>query len=204
MSDSPTTRPSLLVRIRNARDGPAWSEFVRLYAPLVYGFARRYGLQDADAADVTQEVFRAVMAAAGKLDYDPQRGSFRGWLFTVARNTLRNYLASRQRLGRGSGDTAVQELLAQQPAPEGEDSAFWDRAHERRLFAWAADRVRSEVHASTWKAFWQTAVEGQGPQQVARELGMTVANVYLARSRVMARLKTHVQQWRDEEPGGSP
>ena len=83
MTNPPTTRPSLLVRIRDARDAEAWREFVRLYSPLVYRFARRKGLQDADAADVTQDVMRAVMSSVRRLDYDPDRGSFRGWLFTL-------------------------------------------------------------------------------------------------------------------------
>jgi RNA polymerase sigma-70 factor (ECF subfamily) len=197
MGDSPATRPSLLVGIRDARDGPAWAQFVEVYAPLVYGFARKHELQDADAADLTQEVLRAVAGAAGDFAYDPERGSFRGWLFTLIRNTLRNFLASAQRRGRGSGDTAMHDMLAQQPAPK-EESDFWEREHERRLFAWAAERVRREVHATTWDAFWQTAVEGKDPREVAEQVGMTVANVYLAKSRVMARLKANVQQWRDE------
>jgi RNA polymerase sigma-70 factor (ECF subfamily) len=86
MADSPTTRPSLLVRIRDPQDSQAWTQFVEVYAPLVYGFARKHGLQDADAADVTQDVLRAVAGAAGRLEYDPQRGSFRGWLLTIVRN----------------------------------------------------------------------------------------------------------------------
>src|SRR6516225_4147415 len=86
MADSPNTRPSLLVRIRNAEDSQAWSQFVALYAPLVYGYARKRGMQDADAADLMQDVLRAVAGAAGRLEYDPLRGSFRGWLFTIVRN----------------------------------------------------------------------------------------------------------------------
>src|SRR5437867_340080 len=114
MADSPATRASLLVRIRDPRDGVAWSQFVDLYAPLVYAFARKQGLQDADAADLTQDVLRSVAGAVGELVYDPKRGSFRGWLFTVARNKLRNFLAAQKRQVRGSGDTGVNESLAQQ------------------------------------------------------------------------------------------
>src|SRR5207245_5257494 len=113
MTESPITRPSLLVRLRDARDELAWSQFVEIYAPLVYGFARKHGLQDADAADVTQDVLRSVAGAAKKLEYDPQRGSFRGWLFTVVRNRLRDFWAvqGRQALGSG-GPSAVQRLQA--------------------------------------------------------------------------------------------
>src|SRR5579864_7281761 len=115
MPDSPTTRPSLLVRLRDPRDGVAWQEFVDLYAPLVYGWARRKGLQDADAADVTQEVFRGMAGAVANLEYDASRGAFRGWLFTVTRNKIRDFLASRQARERGSGATTMMQFLEEQP-----------------------------------------------------------------------------------------
>src|SRR5437588_5372019 len=107
MGDAPLTRPSLLVRLHDARDGQAWGQCVDVYAPLVYGFARKHGLQDADAADLTQEVLRAVAGAVGRLEYDPARGSFRGWLFTVVRNKLRNFLDARRRQEQGQGDSAA-------------------------------------------------------------------------------------------------
>src|SRR5437763_1051653 len=108
MGETPVTRPSLLVRIRDSRDREAWSQFVDVYAPLVYGFARKRGLQDADAADLSQDVLRAVAGAAARFEYDPERGSFRGWLLTVVRNKLRNFLAARARHHQGSGDTSAQ------------------------------------------------------------------------------------------------
>jgi len=97
MAESVTTRPSLLARIKDARDRQAWAEFVEIYAPMVYGFARNQGLQDADAADLTQEVLSAVARSAPRLEYDPARGTFRGWLFTVVRNELRDFAAARGR-----------------------------------------------------------------------------------------------------------
>jgi len=84
MNDSHMTRPSLLVRIRDLKDGQAWSQFVKIYSPLIYRYARRCGLQDADAADVTQEVLRKVSRSIGQFEYDRQKGSFRGWLISVA------------------------------------------------------------------------------------------------------------------------
>jgi RNA polymerase sigma factor (sigma-70 family) len=194
MADTPKTRLSLLVRIRDSQDAPAWTEFVDVYAPLIHGFVCKQGLQDADAADLTQEVLRAVARTIKRLDYDPDRGSFRAWLFTVVRNKLRNFLASRKRQCRGSGDSEVQELLQQHPAPEEDQAALWEREYERRQFAWAAERVRGEVQESTWQAFRRTAIDGQSGQEVAGFLGMSVAAVYLAKSRVMARLKEHIKQ----------
>src|SRR5689334_17260768 len=127
MGDSPLTRPSLLVRIRDPRDNQAWSQFVEIYAPLIYGFARKHGLQDADAADLTQEVLRAVAQTIRGLDYDPNRGSFRGWLFTVVRNKLRNFVSRRRSYDQGTGDTDAQNLLKEQPAPESDQAALWDQ-----------------------------------------------------------------------------
>src|ERR671936_1315111 len=102
MPEPPTTRASLLVRIRDPHDTEAWRQFVQLYASVVYGYARKRGLQDADAADLMQEVFRAVASAAGRLDYDPKRGTFRGWLYTVTRNKLYTFLDGQRRHTRGT------------------------------------------------------------------------------------------------------
>jgi RNA polymerase sigma factor (sigma-70 family) len=193
MADAPLTRPSLLVRIRDAQDGQAWAQFVEVYAPLVYGFARERGLQDADAADLTQDVLRAVARSVGRLEYDPARGSFRGWLFTVARNKLRNFISARKRQAVGSGDTGVQHLLEQQPSGEDAEAALWDQEYERRLFDWAAEQVRGGFQDATWQAFWQTAVEGKGAKEVAAALGVSVGAVYIAKSRVLARLREQIE-----------
>jgi RNA polymerase sigma-70 factor (ECF subfamily) len=198
MADSVITRPSLLLRIRDVADRQAWSEFVRIYAPLVYGFARKQGLQSADAADLTQEALRSVASVAGRFEYDSQRGTFRGWLFTLVRNRLRNFLASSRRR-RGAVGNMEQQALEAIPAREEEDAAeLWDREYERRLFDWAAERVRQDCREQTWQAFWLTAVEGQSGQEVANALGMTPAAVYLAKRRVMDRLREYLQPLQDE------
>lgn len=93
---APSTRPSLLVRLRDRRDGEAWVQFVDLYAPVVYRFARKFGLQDADAADLTQEVLTAVSSGAGRLEYEPERALFRTWLYRVASNQLGKFMRRRK------------------------------------------------------------------------------------------------------------
>jgi RNA polymerase sigma-70 factor (ECF subfamily) len=191
MSHLPTTRASLLVRLRDAGDAEAWRQFVQIYAPVVYAYARRRQLQDADAADLTQEVLRSVARTARALDYDPGRGSFRSWLFTVARNKLIDF---RERLSRGQGEggTSAHERLEQQPARD--DEALWDEEFRRHVFALAAEQVRVEFAESTWQAFWQAAVDGRKPQEIAAELGLSVGAVYIAKSRVVARLKERVRE----------
>ena len=107
MDEPPSTRASLLVRLRDPRDERAWSEFVDIYNPLVYRLARRRGLQHADVINLAQEVYRAVASAIDRFDTDPARGAFRSWLSRIARNLTINALAARDRQVRGTGATAV-------------------------------------------------------------------------------------------------
>ena len=193
MNESQLTRPSLLIRVRDARDGPTWLQFVQIYSPLVYRYARRRGLQDSDAADVTQDVLQTVARTIGRFDYDRQKGTFRSWLMSVARTRLCDFVDRRGRQVSGSGDTRFQKTLEQQPA--GDDEADrWERDYRKCLFDWAAEQVRGEFQDSTWQAFWQTNIDGKDTKEVARSLGMTVGAVYIARSRVLARLKKQIEQ----------
>jgi RNA polymerase sigma-70 factor (ECF subfamily) len=200
MVEAPLTSASLLVRIRDGRDQQAWQQFVQLYAPVVYGFARKRGLQDADAADVMQDVLRSVARAAAQLDYDPSRGSFRGWLYTVARNKIINFLeSSRHNAGRGIGGTDAHQRLESVADTEWAFAESWDEEYERNLAALAMQRVQGEVQPATWQAFWQTAVEGKHAREAGAALGMSAGAVYVARSRVLARLKEEVGRLREAE-----
>jgi RNA polymerase sigma-70 factor (ECF subfamily) len=193
MDEIPDTRASLLARLRDPQDERAWREFWEIYEPLVYRLARRKGFQDADAAELTQEVFVAVASAIARWEPDPARGSFRGWLFRIARNLMINLLAKNRRHARGTGDSNIKNLLEEQPAANGEDSSLFDQEYRRQTFLWAAGQVRGEFQERTWQAFWLTGVEGTDVREVAEQLGMSVGAVYVARSRVMARLRETVQ-----------
>jgi RNA polymerase sigma factor (sigma-70 family) len=192
----PRTRPSLLVRLKAPRDERAWVKFVEIYEPLIARLARRAGLQEADANDLTQEVFCAVTGAIEKWDPNPARGSFRSWLSRITRNLIVNLLAARRRqtASYGTGGTDMVALLEAQPTPDGEDSALFDAEYRRRVFTWAAGRIRGNFHETTWQAFWRTGVEGHDVHSVAVSLGLTPGAVYVARSRVMARLRQEIEQ----------
>src|SRR5438270_2997824 len=138
----PTTRRSLVLRLRNLDDEAAWAEFVDVYEPLIVRLARRKGLQDADARDLCQDVFRAVADAIDRWDPDPAKGRFRAWLFRIARNLVVNFLARQGRHARGSGRTSVQELLEAQPAADARADAEFAAEFHRRAFQWAAGRVK--------------------------------------------------------------
>ena len=153
MDESPATRPSLLARIRDPSDSRAWEEFLEIYDPLVRRLARLKGFQDADAADLAQEVFRAVASAIDRWDPDPALGTFRGWLFRISRNLMVNFLIARDRHPRGSGDSDMRLLLEAQAAPDGAESVLFDEEYRRRVFRWAADHVRPEFRDATWQAF---------------------------------------------------
>jgi len=190
----PTTRRSLVLRLRNAHDEAAWAAFVEIYEPLIYRLARNKGLQDADAQDLCQEVFRAVAGAIERWDPDPAKGKFRAWLFRIARNLLVNFLAGQRRSVRGSGSTSVQEMLEAAPARDAQAEAEFQAEFQRRAFRWAAAQVRTEFADSTWQAFWRTGVENRPIAGVAKELGLSVGAVYIARSRVLARLRERVEE----------
>lgn len=193
MNSIPPTQPTLLVRIRDAHDQEAWGRFVDLYAPLIYGFLRKRGLQDADAADLTQDVLRSVASAAQRLEYDERRGLFRSWLFTIVQNRLTDHWRRESVRERGTGDTGAHQQLQELPQVGGDQTAEWDAEYQRQLFQYAANVVKPDFSEATWQAFWLTAVEGRPGKEVAENLGLTAAAVYLAKGRVMTRLKEQVR-----------
>ena len=140
----------------------SWQEFWRLYDPVVYRMARRFGLQDADARDLTQDVMTAVMDAIQRWEPDEERGRFRTWLSAVVRNKTISAMRRRRPGTHGTGDTAMLRQLAAVPAKE----AFDDEVR-RAAFHQAADMVRTQVQPATWNAFWQTSVLGQSLEDVA-------------------------------------
>ena len=201
MAEPPLTRVTLLARIRDGRDADAWSEFVQLYGPVVYRFARNRGLQDADAADLMQDVLRSVARNAHRMEYDPKRGTFRGWLYTVTRNKIYNFLSAQRNRPRGTGDTDAHERLDATPAREDDRNpdAEWEKEYQRRISARALERVKGEFQSTTWQAFWETAVEGKPAAEVGASLKMTAGAVYVAKSRVLARLRDEVKTLMDDE-----
>jgi RNA polymerase sigma-70 factor (ECF subfamily) len=197
-NEAPITRASLLIQIRDGTNQAAWQEFVDLYGSVIYGFARKRGLQDADAADLMQDVLRSVSSAIGRLDYDRKHGTFRGWLFTITRNKVFNFLSARRIRPMASGDSATNQLLAEEPAAaDGADT--WELEYQRRLASLAMERVKSEFQNNTWQAFWLTAVEGLAAAEVAKRVGISPGAIYVAKSRVLARLKDEVEAMRQQE-----
>jgi RNA polymerase sigma factor (sigma-70 family) len=196
MNDSPETRHTLLARLHSGRDEQAWREFVMIYQPLIYRLIRSRGLQDADAQELTQDALIAVARAIEQGTPDFHGGSFRAWLSCIARNMMINYLTRRRPGQHGGGGSDFHRLLAEQPAKDEEQATVFDLEHKREVFRWAAEQVRDSFQPATWQAFWRTSVDEEPIDEAARSLGLSVGSVYAARSRVMAKLKQVVDEWR--------
>lgn len=199
VDDSPLTRASLLVQLRDGANHGAWREFMQLYGPVVYGFARKRGLQDADAADLMQDVMRSVATSIGRLDYDRNQGTFRGWLFTITRNKVFNFLSARRIRPQSAGDTSTNRILDNHPDDTADGSETWETEYQRRVAALAMERVKGEFQEATWRAFWLTAVDGVAAAEAAKEVGISTGAIYVAKSRVLARLKAEVESMRRQE-----
>ena len=199
MPSSPETRPSLVVRLRNARDEAAWAEFLAIYEPLILRLLNKHGLQESDARDVCQQVLAAVARDIEQWKPDGAAASFRRWLFQIARNRVVKFL-SRQRPGTiAAGGTDALESLAAQPDPREALSDDFENEYRQQLLLCAAGQIRVEFRETTWQAFWQTCIDGRPVATVADELGMTTGSVYVARSRIMARLRTRVGELQADE-----
>ena len=178
-------------RIRQ-HDSVAWSRFAKLYTPLVYGWTRKAGLQDSDAADVTQEVFTVV---ASRIDvYDDRRkgASFRGWLWGITRNKHLEFHRRKLSEARGAGGTDAQqriETLASAEFPEEPPDSQNVPALARR----ALDLIKSDFTEQTWEVFWRVAMVGDKPADIAAELGISVGSVYTAKSRVLTHLRRELE-----------
>lgn len=186
----PSTSSSLLVQLREAADGAAWRTFVDLYTPLVYGYARRRGLQDADAQDVVQFVFGQVCQTIRSFDYDRDRGRFRNWLGVLTSRAIGRQLRKAARPGQGPGlgaDDATLEALAGDVEPE------WIDEFNLQVCRIAMERIRPDFDPLVWRAFELTWVKGQEPKQVSRTVQKPAAWVYKAKFKVLERLRDEVQ-----------
>lgn len=200
--DGLKTSQTLLLRMREPSDDGAWSEFARLYTPLLRKFALLRGVDSQDVDDLVQEVLKTVSQAIRDFEYDAARGTFRSWLFIVTRSKVARHFKKQSRLTCGSGSETVRLMLEAQPAPEEEKD--WDLEYRRRMFAWASEIVQKEVAEKTWRAFWMMTVEEKTTADTAKELGMTAGAVYVAKSRVIARMRERIASVAGEHLDGKP
>lgn len=193
MRDFPETSHSLIARVKDLADGAAWAEFLGIYRPVVYRMARKRGMQDADAQDVTQRVFLSVSQAIDGWEPAPNGPPFRAWLVTVTRNAITKALA-RSRPDVGAGGSSVAELLNEVLADDPQTTAEFVLESRREALRWASEQIRAEFSETTWNLFWQTAVQGHSVADVATATGRSPGAIYMARFHVLQRLKQKVQE----------
>lgn len=176
-----TTPVSLLQRLQTSATSSDWERFVQLYTPLLYYWIRRQGFVREDAAELVQEVMLALIVQLPTFRYDPSR-SFSAWLKTVAGNKCRD---ARRRLALRKQGALPGDL----PSEGDEIEQLAEQEYQRRLAQEALQILQAEFEPGTWRAFWGMAVESRSARDVAAELGMTVNAVYVAKSRVLRRLR---------------
>lgn len=196
----PETRETLIRRLPNAADVEAWDVFMEIYQPLLFRLARGRGMQVADAEDFVQEVLTAVARSVDRWISDEDRGSFRAWLFRIARNLAVNFLTRPKHKRLGSGDSQIARLLEEQSARAGDSSALFLKEYRRELFRWAAVQVREQVSERQWMVFWLTSVEDRAIVDVATEFGMSIGSIYVARSRITKRIREVIRKYEEQTP----
>lgn len=194
----PPTRASLLIRLRDVRDAAAWELFVESYGPLITRYCRRHGLQDADAVDVSQDVLTKFVQAVRTFEYQPARGRFRDWLGALVRSRLAEFFARRGRAAVGVGEDSGAGRLNQCPA--GTVPAEWPVQFHDHLLRLAMERARCDFEPQNWRAFELAWIENRPVAEVARILSITVSTVYVAKFRVLERLRKEVLMLAEDMP----
>ncbi len=191
LNSDPATRASLLVRLRNSRDEEAWSEFSSVYEPVIYRMAQRRGMQDADAREIVQEVLMSVATAIDRFDVQAV-GSFRGWLSQITRNAtidrLRKLTALHETIDASGAVRRLDEQVGNEHAADTLLEEF-ETDRRKQLFRWAASQVRHRTGEVNWMAFWKTSVDGRSVAEVATELKISEGAVYVARCRILKRIR---------------
>lgn len=185
------TRESLLIRLKKAGDGEAWREFYEIYGRLIFGYSLHFALSHAEAEDIVQEVCIKVFRQIDRFDYSPQRGRFRGWLKTITRNAVVDYLRRRQT--RQKTSKAYRKQLEQEIGDaRSRDDEIWRLEWEKAVFEAALERVRERVDENTLYVFSRYVLDDQSAADVAEETTLDANAIYAVKNRVMKYIREEV------------
>ena len=195
---------STLLERAQAQDPEAWARLVDLYGPLVYAWCREAGLQSEDAADVVQEVFRGVMTGLPTLERSGSGSGFHAWLRGIAKYKIADHFRRLHRSPHAIGGTDAQQRLLSVPQPPDRPAEAAQGQDKGLLSRRILDLIRTEYEERTWQAFWQVAIEGRSPADVAADLGMSLGAVYQVKSRILRRVRQECSALlADPDPGPS-
>lgn len=187
------TSVSLLERLSSRKDEDSWTRFVDLYVPLIRSWLRRYSVSSQDAEDLAQDVLTVVVRELPQFQHNQQRGAFRNWLRNVTVNRLRTLWRTRRGRAAATGDSDVAQMLDELADANSSLSRVWDREHDEHVARRLMELIQPQFEPKTWEAFRRVVVEGRKAAEVASELGMSANAVFVAKSRVVAKLRQEMQ-----------
>lgn len=185
------TSATLLQRLHDRSDSVAWRRLVELYSPLITSWLRRHGV--ADAEDLTQEILGVVVREVDGFRHNGRSGAFRTWLRTITTNCLRQSWRTRRVRALAAGSPDITPMLDSLEDPASDLSHRWDREHDEFVLRRLLDLIRPDFRPATWLAFRRQVIDGEAPEAVAAELGLSVNAVLIAKSRVLSRLRRNAE-----------
>jgi RNA polymerase sigma-70 factor, ECF subfamily len=186
------TRQSLLLRARTGEE-EAWKDLTDLYRPLIIGWLNRQGVPAVDLEDLSQDVLLSVVKHLSSFEHSGQRGAFRSWLRTIVCSRTTDYWRAVGTGAQASGGSGATAALQQIADPDSDLNRQWDEEHDRYVLGCLLDLVEQEFEPTTLRAFRRLALDGASGEEVARELGLSVAAVYVAKSRVLQRIRQEAE-----------
>ncbi|MCE9565284.1 MAG: sigma-70 family RNA polymerase sigma factor [Planctomycetes bacterium] len=183
------TSATLLARLKDTQDLDAWSRLNDLYGPLIKSWAVRLGVRGSDADDLMQDVMTVVVRRFPEFVHPDRPGAFRGWLRAIAANCARDAWRARRVAPQAPGGTDFGSYLARLEDPTDDMSREWDREHDVYVTRRMLERIKPDFEAKTWELFQQFVLDGHSADAVAAACGVSPNAVYIAKSRVLARLR---------------
>lgn len=198
-----TTRRSLILKLANWKDQRSWDEFYRTYWRLIYSVAIQAGLREHEAWDVVQETVLTIAKQTLKSQYDPKRGSFKTWLWNVTRWRISDQFRQRR---KDTADAEQGEIASLDFVPDAGDTSFekiWEKEWQNNVMKAAIDRVKTKVSPKQFQIFDYNVLRGMKASEVHKKLGVSIAQVYLAKHRVGGQLNKEIKYIREQENHGS-
>jgi RNA polymerase sigma-70 factor (ECF subfamily) len=188
------TSPSLLEQLRTGPREEAWRKLVDLYAPMLHGWIKRYSIQSSDVDDLVQEVLTTLVRELPQFQCDSEHDSFRSWIRVILAHRLQAVFRSRESQPQLAGGSDQAMLLDQLADPNSDLSRVWNEEHDRHVAHTLLNAIRADFEPNTWAAFQRTTMESAKAADVAAELGLSVNAVFIAKSRVLRRLRWEIQR----------
>jgi RNA polymerase sigma-70 factor (ECF subfamily) len=186
------TRHSLLLRAQ-AGEANAWKDLTDLYRPLIIAWLNRQGVPAGDLEDLSQDVLLSVVKNLPTFEHSGHLGAFRSWLRTIVCSRTSDYWRAGGASNKASGGSGAAAVLQQIADPDSDLNRQWDEEHDRFVLGCLLDQVEEEFEPVTLRAFRRLALDGASGAEVAEELGLSVSAVYVAKSRVLQRIRQEAE-----------